>query len=143
MLKRCCKWVLLVSLSLSQSLLADVIIEDGWVRAVPPVSRGTAGYFNITNTGDEAVVLTGAKASFARHTMLHSMAENEQGLKEMKHLDVITIAAGETVTFVPGGLHLMIMGLKTVPQEGETVQLCFQFDNLPKKCAPFAVRQDL
>jgi copper(I)-binding protein len=122
---------------------STITIENSWVRAVPPVSRGTAGYFDMTNTGSESVTVTAVSAAFAKHTMLHTWREDDAGVKTMVHMDAVSVGPGETVTFEPGAKHLMIMGLSDVPAEGETVELCFEFDNQPRQCAPFAVKQGI
>lgn len=120
---------------------AEVRVSDAWVRAVPPVSSGTAGYFVLENGTAEPLVLQGASADFARHIMLHSMAPDDEGLRRMTHEDEILVAPGESVRFAPGDLHLMIMGLQPVPQAGEVVTICLQFQALAQQCVPFDVRR--
>jgi copper(I)-binding protein len=87
-------------------------IKDAWVRINPAPGRPAAGYFRFTN-GTKPDRLVEARAEGARvelHTM--SMAD---GVMRMQKLDGLEIAAGETVTFAPGGKHLMLFGLEKPP----------------------------
>jgi copper(I)-binding protein len=45
----------------------------------------------------------------------------------MKAVDTLSVKPGEAVEFKPGGLHVMVMGLKTPFKAGETVQLHLHF----------------
>ena len=139
MLRNCFSVLLLAALG--ASALADVRLEDPWVRAVPPVSSGTAGYFRLVNDSNGPVVLTGASAEFARHVMLHSMAPDANGLRRMSHESEIPLAAGDALVFEPGARHLMIMGLESVPEAGQQVRICLEFRQREALCAPFDVRR--
>ena len=133
----------LLGLAAMPALAAEQLdLSDAWVRAVPPVSSGTAGYFVLRNDGSESVTIEGATAAFAHHVMLHSMARNEDGLREMKHMGAVTVAPGETVTFAPGGMHLMIMGMETAPAEGEQVEICLTLGGGETLCRNFEVRRE-
>jgi copper(I)-binding protein len=43
--------------------------------------------------------------------------------------DSLSIPAGGSVTLDPGGFHLMLIGPKSVPKEGEEVDLLLKFSN--------------
>lgn len=135
----CCSVVLLALLA--SPVAAELVVEDAWLRAVPPVSKTTAGYLTLRNTGEQAVCLTGVSAAFARHGMLHSMTADDQGMRRMRHLDRVTVPAGGEVRFAPGGMHLMFSGLERVPAEGDSEELCLQFAEHPAICLPFTVKR--
>lgn len=128
-------------LAMAGPVRAEPVVEDAWLRAVPPVSSSTAGYLTLRNDGDEALCLTGVSAPFAGHAMLHSMALDEQGIRRMRHLSRISIEPGEAVTLAPGGVHLMLTDLERVPVEGTTETLCLSFAQHPPLCVPFAVQR--
>ena len=118
---------------------AELELTDAWVRAVPPVSTTTAAYFTLKNNGTEPVVLAGASAAFAGAAELHDMSMHE-GRRRMRRVEALPLAAGESVTFGSGGLHVMLFRLSKVPVQGETVELCLTFAERAPLCAPFAVR---
>jgi len=44
----------------------------------------------------------------------------------MRPVNGLTLEVGDTVSMAPGGLHIMLMGLKSTPAVGETVPVCLQ-----------------
>ena len=121
----------LLSLSLILSPLAyagdDLEITSAWVREPIPGRMMSAAYLTITNPSDSDRVLTSVTADWAGlieiHTHLH-----EDGVMRMRQLPSLVIPAGETVTFEPGGLHLMLFRLKLPLAEALTMTLCFEDD---------------
>lgn len=83
------------------------------VRATMVGITNSAAYFRITNSGGTADRLLGAKMAAASRVEIHSM-EIDDGVMRMRHIDDgLSIAAGESLNLVPGGLHIMLMGLTT------------------------------
>ena len=73
-------------------------------------ARAAAGYMMITNTGDQADRLLRIEADFDR-VMLHT-TEMTDSVATMVHLpDGVAIAPGASLMMVPGGMHVMFMGL--------------------------------
>jgi copper(I)-binding protein len=103
-------------------------IADAWVR--PPMGPGSpaAGYLTITG-GDAADALVGASSPIAMDTQIHETTAGTDGMAGMQEVDRIDVAAGATVTFEPGGYHIMFMdpdaAMLTV---GETVELTLTFE---------------
>lgn len=87
-------------------------IMHPWI-ALPPASAPTAaGYFSVTNTGTVPERLLGVESDLANMVMLHESRVDAAGISTMVHLEAVDIAPGETITFAPGGKHVMFMGLK-------------------------------
>lgn len=129
-----------LSLSLIGVLLSTVLYSTGlWaapsievqhptVRAVPPGSETTAGFMTLYNHSQEDRVLVGADSDLSEVTELHHHIMSE-GVMRMRRLTRIELPAGQTIKLEPGGLHLMLIGLKHIPTEGDTVQINLQLDN--------------
>ncbi|MEE3319753.1 MAG: copper chaperone PCu(A)C [Pseudomonadota bacterium] len=128
-----------VAMVLASPLQADLLLSHAWLRAVPPVSPSMAGYVTVTNEGDARAVITGAHTGIAGHTMLHDMTLQEDGTRRMRHLGQVEVPAGESVSFAPGALHLMLMHLSRVPTEGETVEVCLELADEEPVCGDFPV----
>lgn len=140
MRNRCFK-TLLLALGLSPLLAqAELVIEGGWIRAVPPVSKTTAGYFVARNTGDAPLVLVGVSAEIAGAAEMHEMSANEDGTRSMHRLRGVEVAAGDSVAFVPGGKHLMLFRLVRPLQVGESLPVCLAVRSGDSVCADFVVR---
>jgi copper(I)-binding protein len=81
------------------------------LRATVAGMPSSAAYLKITNNGVSDDRLIAAKAAIAQRVEIHSM-ELDQGVMRMRAVDGgLAIAAGDSVTLAPGGLHIMLMGL--------------------------------
>ena len=83
----------------------------------------------------------GAAASGAGRAELHE-SRAEDGAMRMVPVAVLPLAPGESASFEPGGLHLMLKDLERMPAPGETVRLCLITDDGEPSCADAAVRRD-
>ena len=96
-------------------------------KATAPTARAGAGYLQIVNKGDQPDRLIGVTAGFPR-VMIHT-TQMDGDIARMVHLEAVDIPAGETVTFAPGGLHVMFMGLNGDPFEtGESFDAVLVFE---------------
>jgi len=121
--------VFLVSLlALSGLLFAEprLVIEEAWVRAVPPVSKMSAAFFRIRNTGDEEDYLIAVRSTVSRKAEIHTTVI-EGGTMRMRRLREVRVPAGKTVEFRPMGKHVMLIDLKRPLREGDRVKLTLVF----------------
>ena len=108
--------------------IGDLMIEHPVARETAVTAMTGAGYFTVTNTGETDDTLLEIRADFPR-VMMHD-TETVDDIARMIHLEILAIPAGETVTFAPGGKHVMFMGLQGDPfEEGETVLATLVFEN--------------
>lgn len=107
----------------------DVTVENAWARAAIGTSRPGAAYMDISNTGDEAVTLTGIETDIAMMPMIHRSATDAKGISSMSAAGDIVIAPGETVMLEPGGYHAMLMKLRHPMKEGESFPLILLFSD--------------
>jgi copper(I)-binding protein len=116
------------------SLLADepiIKVEGAWMRAVPPSTSDTAIYFTIINSGKDKLALKGATTSFADSVEPMITTKSGQGASQrlgMEAVDSLEIPAGGKLVLEPGGNHLMVMGLKKHPLEGEKVNIAIKLE---------------
>ncbi|MEO0435779.1 MAG: copper chaperone PCu(A)C [Pseudomonadota bacterium] len=115
-----------------------LVIEDPWVRAMPPGRAMTAGYLRVENTSAYPVQITGV-ASSAGNASLHETRMVE-GKSSMRPVEDLLIEPGETLALAPGGLHIMLMGLAATPLEGELVPLCLT-TSIGEACTQATVRR--
>ncbi len=109
-----------------QSFAQAVLVEDGYVQALPSTVQNTSAYMRITNNSETSLVLTGAGSPLARSVMLHETRDTN-GMMSMEHVMSVELAPGETVNLQPGGLHVMLMGLTRPLQEGDIVEVSLHF----------------
>ncbi len=79
-----------------------------------PLVDGAAGvaYFSVTSLSDDRIV--GISSPDAQAVEIHA-SSTEGGMSSMLKRDSVPLPAGKTVTFGPGGLHVMV--LAPVPRQ--------------------------
>jgi periplasmic copper chaperone A len=116
------------------SLLADepnLKVEGAWMRAVPPSVSDTAVYFTITNLGKEKIALKGATTPIADSVEPMITTKSGEGANQrlgMEAVDSLEVPPGGKLVLEPGGNHLMVMGLKKHPTEGEKVNITIKLE---------------
>ena len=120
---------------------AGVEISGAWSRALPPVVRVGAAYFQVTNTTPSQIVLIGAEASIAARAELHEHA-HVNGMMQMRQLQNVEVAAGTTVRFAPHGLHVMLFGLTQSLDDGAEYELTLRFASGARATVVVPVRRD-
>ena len=110
-------------------LAADgVTFSDPYVRGVPPGQPNSAAFMQIDNKGKANRALVGGSSPAAEAVELHTHTM-DGGMMRMRQVDKIDLPAGETVSLQPGGLHVMLIGLKQKLVPGEEVELTLSFDD--------------
>ena len=124
--------VLAMTVMSGMNALADasdkISFSEMQLRATVAGMPTSAAYLKITNNGVSDDRLITAKAAIAQRVEIHSM-EMDNGVMRMRAVDGgVAIAAGESVTLAPGGLHIMLMGLTTdlAPNTQHEIILVFQ-----------------
>ena len=85
-----------------------------------------AAYLSITNHGAREDTLIGAQTPAATRVEFHRTSV-EAGMAKMRPASSLVIEPGDTLTAAPGGLHLMLVDLKTPLVNGTTVPLVLTF----------------
>lgn len=107
----------------------DIVVDHPMAFETPKTARVGGGYLTITNGGDTADRLISITAEGFDEVSLHETTTDDMGVARMSHVKDIELPAGETVTLVPGGLHIMFMGLDGDPFEvGEKIPATLTFE---------------
>jgi copper(I)-binding protein len=101
---------------------AHISVTNATVRLLPPGLPNTAAYFTIENDTYTDLFLVGANSKIVKNAELHNHFSDGEVMR-MEKQDKVKIPAGETVKFQPGGLHVMLFGLKKPLKEGQSVPL--------------------
>lgn len=111
---------------------SPIAIENAWLRTPPHGLDKTAGYFQLTNRTGNSMTLIGAISEQIRSIEMHTTIVDGDMMR-MRRLKTIPIPAGETIRFEPGGMHLMIFGLRT---SGD-ITITLQFEDGTAQTVPF------
>ncbi|HEY1325610.1 MAG TPA: copper chaperone PCu(A)C [Casimicrobiaceae bacterium] len=101
-------------------------IDHPYARAMPPGARTAAAYLGIENRGRDADALQSASTPRAASVELHTMS-SEGGMMRMREVKEVALPPGRTVTFGPGGLHIMLVDPNPPLRKGDRVPLTLTF----------------
>lgn len=113
----------------AEAVSFEVAAVDGWVRATTGTEDPsmTGAFMTIDNEGDRQVTLTGASSPVAGKVELHEMVMQD-GAKVMREMTGgLEIPAGRGQMLMPGGHHIMLMGLTDPLQPGDEVDVTLEF----------------
>lgn len=119
---------------------AGVSVRDAWVREAPPGVAMLAGYMALRNNTSRPQVLVAASSSEFESVMIHrTMIKN--GMAGMVHASRIELAPHASLSFAPGGYHLMLMNPKRRLRAGDPVVIKLEFGGGLVLPVAFAVRK--
>jgi len=104
----------------------QALVQDAWAR---PTVQGQAvggGYFRIDG-GPTADRLLAVSADIAQSVELHTMRMDGDVMR-MRQLNSVDVPAKQSVEFKPGGMHVMLIGLKTPLKVGNSFPMTLRFE---------------
>lgn len=112
----------------SHQAATSIQVHQPFVRLMPPMQPNTAAFMRLENTtsADRQLVSVSSHVSDVVELHTHNMVDGVMQMRQVAHIDV---PAGGTATLQPGGLHIMLIGLKAPLQEGQTVHMTLYFDD--------------
>ena len=105
--------------------VGDIKIGHPYARATVASQPGGA-FLKLENAGADDRLLS-AQTERASRAELHTMAM-EGNVMRMRQVDAIDVPSGKTVELKPGGLHLMLFGLKAPLKSGDKFPLTLRFE---------------
>jgi copper(I)-binding protein len=104
---------------------SQVEIENAWARATPGQAENGAAYMMLVSPSADR--LTAVSTPVAAKAELHTMSM-EGGVMKMRPLGGVDLPAGQPVALKPGGMHVMLLGLKHPLQQGQSFPLTLTFE---------------
>jgi hypothetical protein len=120
------------------SLAGELAVLSAWSRSTPPVAKVGVVYFTLKNDTKKSDRLLKLSTPFAAKAEVHR-TEVIDGIARMREVAVLHVEAGQTLEFQPGGLHVMLMGLKRPLVAGTA----FDLELLFEVAGPRKVRVDV
>jgi copper(I)-binding protein len=125
-------WLLLLALATTAAAgemaqIGNVTVHDPWARASLGTTKSSAVYMTLEIEGDQEDRLVAAKTPLAERAELHTHVM-DGGVARMRRVEAVEVAPGAPTVLQPGGLHLMLTGLKDELTEGATLPLTITFE---------------
>jgi copper(I)-binding protein len=108
--------------------VGTLVIDHPVIRVASPVAKTGAGFMAIRNTGRQADRLLSVVTDAANRADLHGTLREGNVMKMRAQDGGVPIPAGGSVTFAPGGLHVMFIGLKAPVPDGRTIKARLTFE---------------
>ena len=115
-----------VPLAAHEEKTGDITIIHPWSRPAPQGQNGVI-YLEIRNGGAVDDRLIGVSMPLAEKVELHRSTV-EDGIHRMEKVESIAVPAGGTAELAPGGLHVMLIGLKFMLMAEEVLPFTLTFE---------------
>ena len=107
--------------------LGDLVIMAPWARATIGQVKTGAVYLSVINHGAAGDRLLAVSTPVAAKAQLHSNIV-EDGVMKMRPVEAIDIEAKGSATLEPGGVHVMLMGVRNPLEEGDAFAMTLTFE---------------
>jgi copper(I)-binding protein len=111
-----------------QTAGAELQVHHPWARASLGAHQTGAAYFTLVNFGSAADRLIAISTPAAERAQLHGHTMDDQGVMKMRPVDGIEVPPKSETSLEPGGLHVMLMGLRAPLKEGESIAMTLRFE---------------
>lgn len=128
---------LLLALAASPAL-AQVSIDQPWMRATAPGAKVAGGFMVLHNKGKAPDRLVAAASPVAERVELHVHID-DGGVMKMRQVQGFDVPAGGRFELKPGGAHLMFMNIKRQIKEGEKIPVTLTFEKAGEVKAEYRV----
>jgi periplasmic copper chaperone A len=118
---------------------AALSVKDAYVPEPPPGQTMAAMFLTVTNPLSQSLALVAATSPLASRVEFHTHV-HANGQMKMQALPRVELPAKRDTEFKPGGLHLMLFGLKHALKAGEDVPVTLSLSDGSKLQAVGRVR---
>ncbi|GEO37580.1 hypothetical protein SAE02_17280 [Skermanella aerolata] len=105
----------------------SIEVEHPWARSTAPSAPSGAVYMVLSNEGKDADRLISASTPIAEKAELHTHIADD-GIMRMRPVSAVEVVPGSPTPFAPGGLHVMLLGLKQSLVSGKAFPLTLNFE---------------
>ena len=107
--------------------VGDLAIGHPYARATAPGQPTGGAYLRLENHGAQADRLVSASADVSKSVELHQMQMQGEVMR-MRQIDAVEIPPNQSVVLEPGGVHIMLVGLKAPLKEGDRFPMMLRFE---------------
>lgn len=104
----------------------EVTVIQPWARASAGPARAAAAYMGLETAGRGDRLIAASSPAANRATLHIQIIENE--IAKMRRVEAIPVESGAATVLRPGGLHIMLTGLKAPLKEGGRFPLTLTFE---------------
>ena len=110
------------------AVAAGVVAEEAYIRLLPPTQKVTGAFMVLKNHSAENRAVVSAQSDVSASMELHTHV-HDNGVMRMRQVEKIDVPAQGEAVLKPGGLHMMLIGLKQPLTLGQIVDIKLSFDD--------------
>lgn len=111
---------------------ADIQVVEAWARASVEGSRAGAAYVTLLNNNEmDDALLSASSPEYAERVEIHQTKTDSSGVMQMLPQERVILPTGVEIGMLPGGTHIMLMGLKQPLVAGYELPIKLTFENAP------------
>jgi copper(I)-binding protein len=103
------------------------LVGHAWTYEVAKMAHAVDVYLTIDNQGDAPDRLIAASVDFAAGVQIQAPVL-EGGVLKTATVQAVEIAPGQTLTFQPGGVHLVLQSVQRTFEHGQHFELALTFE---------------
>ena len=115
----------------ASTAFAQTTATDPWVRGTVAQQKASGLFVQLTSA--QGGRLVSASSPLASSVEIHEMAMDGNVMTMRALPEGLLLPAGKPVALKPGGVHLMLMGLKQALKAGDTVPVILVIEGADKK----------
>lgn len=128
-------------MNLSPAEAANITISEAWSPPALAGSKAQAAFMTITNSSATPDVLESVTSPQYAKVEMHTH-EKVGDVMRMFRVEQIGVPAHGAVTLAPGGLHLMLFGVKAALKPGDSIDFTLHFRRGGEVKIKAEIRQD-
>lgn len=132
---------LLLMLSVFSARAEGLLVTNPWVRAAPPNAPALAAFMTLENRSGSDISVVDVRTSLAVNRVELHRTLMADGMMKMTPQTQIPVPSHSSTELKPGSWHIMLMGPKKVPTEGEVVHLVLVLSDGSEQIVAASVRQ--
>jgi len=110
------------------SQAGDIRVSHAWTEETSAMAHAVEVYLTVENTGAAADRLIGATTGFTEPGVFQAAVIGADGAAEVREVPAVTIEPGQSITFQPGGIHIVLNDVQQALMAGDHFDMTLEFE---------------
>ena len=119
---------------------SGVNVLEPYARSAVQVQRNSAVFMRLQNSSKQKAVVVAASSPVAENVELHTHI-NDRGVMRMRRIPEIVVPPMQATELKPGGLHIMLLGLRQDLVIGQSIPVTLVFSDSSQQSLLAPVRK--
>lgn len=106
----------------------DIRVSHAWTEETAAMAHAVEVYLTVENVGEAADRLVAARTDFSQDGVFQATVLDADGSVVVREVAAVQVAPGQSITFQPGGIHIVLNDVKRHLVAGEHFDLTLEFE---------------